>query len=59
MFDVSHLQNVQPTATIKIAEISTSKRQSPKSSDSFRAVGLLARVAVNGDAATFGLLGEP
>jgi hypothetical protein len=30
MFDATHLQNVQPTATIKVAEIQTSKRQSPK-----------------------------
>jgi hypothetical protein len=28
------------------------------SSDSFRTAGLLARVAVDGDAATFGLLGS-
>jgi hypothetical protein len=26
MFDATHLQNVQPTATIKVAEIPTSKR---------------------------------
>ncbi|PYK27515.1 MAG: hypothetical protein DME59_04550 [Verrucomicrobia bacterium] len=29
-FDATHPQNVQPTATIKLAEILTSKSQSPK-----------------------------
>jgi len=85
IFDATHLQNVQPTATIRVAEIPTSQRQSPNklqahahvpshfdlfgeleieawifpSRDFFYTAALLELVAVDGEAATFGLAREP